>query len=234
MELSWRFVETNLADGDEGRRVRTCDGAGIGELDFHIQDQDDEARQGRFSFACADGFQTAVEFQRETSGAFIELHPSAYGVQVVMRGQYEQAFDPRDVQVSSSALALESFDLAMAPVTWSLTFANVDACSTVSLVLAYALPADDLADAAETEEGDEPPANLLYRQALATNRGTSLAGGPSPCDVTLEGEHLVETLDPGRYRLVLDVDGSSCNVPIDVWSTNINTTLDLANLPCAG
>ena len=250
VELSWRFVEVNEIDGADTNRIRTCDGAEVDEVVFEITDSDDASRSEDFVFDCETGFQTAEQFQTQASDVFIPLRSGGYEVVVTARlddGQTEVLLEDT-FDVLSRALTVQSLDLARATVDWPLTLVGAQSCQNLSLSLFYADPEQQLADGAgagtggddgedtdggDTDGGDEPTQNLLYRETLRTDRGVSLAGEPVECSAELDGVHLVPGVDPGKYRLLMQVDETSCARSVDI-EPEAMAVIDLANLSCDG
>lgn len=249
VELSWRFVEVNEIDGADTNRIRTCDGAEVDEVVFEITDSDDASRSDEFVFDCETGFQTAEQFQTQASDVFIPLRSGGYEVVVTARlddGQTEVLLEDT-FDVLSRALTVESLDLARATVDWPLAIVGAQSCQSLSLSLFYADPEQQLADGAgagtggedgegtggDTDGGDEPMHNVLYRETLRSDRGVSLAGEPVECSAELDGVHLVPGVDPGQYRLLVQVDETSCARSVDI-EPDAMAVIDLANLSCDG
>lgn len=233
LEMSWRFVEANLVDGEEGQRVRTCEGVGVQTLLIQVEDQDDPTRRGSFRFDCEAGYQTQTEFQTEASDVFIPLRPGDYAVSVtaVDTEGGNELLSMREVDVLARGLTVEVFELVREPVTWTLSLSGLNACNGLSLALYYADPAVALADPPENDEGEVEP--TLYREGLQTDRALSLAGAGTACSPDLAGEHAVEMVDPGRYRLEALVDGRVCALSVTLGESS-SMSIDLSNLPCEG
>mgnify|MGYP004085976607 CR=1 FL=1 len=75
--------------------------------------------------------------------------------------------------------------------------------------------------------------SLLYREALRSEQGVSLAGATTNC-ADLDAEQRVLEVDPGDYTLDIDVDGRVCAMDITVGLRGAAHVIDLANLPCDG
>jgi hypothetical protein len=238
LELSWRFVETNDADGEEARRVRTCAGASTSQLEVDIADTDDEERQHVFLYDCATGYQTAEEFQVTASDAFISLNPGNYdmalravdstGVQVLMA--------EANVAVEERVATVYRWDLEIAPVDWTLDLSGTNACTNLALRLLYADPETSLAapaDAAGTQTGTDAGSenDVLYRQMLTSDGGLNLGGESAAC-ADVGGTHVFTGVDTGAYVLEIEVDGQSCSKPVTIWSPKPFLALDLADLSC--
>lgn len=233
VELSWRFVEVNMVDGEDAIRVRTCAGAGYQRVVFDITQVRAEERSGNFDYACEVGYQTPAEFRTEASDAFIELRPADYMVVVDGRGiGGTQRLRELELDVVPRGLTVEGLDLALPAVPWSLLLSGTDACGEVSFALRYREPAESLAEPAVDEEGE--PIDVAYREALASIRGLPLAGTPVPCSADLAGAHVVENVDQGVYRLEIVRDGAACSVDVDISPGDSTSVIDLANLECGG
>jgi hypothetical protein len=82
VELSWKFVEVNQADGEEATRVLTCAGALAEDIAARVVDVDDpRGRQGTFRFDCEDGFQT--ENDSEVTEKITSAFRSHFGPETV-------------------------------------------------------------------------------------------------------------------------------------------------------
>lgn len=246
IELSWRFVEVNDVDGEEASRIRSCQGARIETVRFEITDADAPTRSGTFEFDCETGYQTAEQFQTQSSDAFVQLDSGSYEVRVTGRvqgGGSEVLLDDT-VDVLSRTLTVEVLELAREPVQWSFVLTGVQACEGLSVTLTYADPQDALADPSngegeqEADEGDTDGAGasepVVYRETLRTDRDLPLAGAPVQCGDNLAGTHVVSGIDPGAYRLELLVGDTQCVVPVDIHAGATEPVIDLANLPCDG
>lgn len=232
LEVSWRFFEGNVADGEEGRRVRTCAGMQVDTIAVGVEDRDDPQRRGSFAFDCPDGYQTQTDFQTRASDVFIPLRPGDYGVSLTARGAgRREELAAREVDVLGRGLTVELFELTPELVTWELSLAGLDACDEVAVALRYADPDAALAHPPRDEDGEVEP--TLYRETLTTDRELGLFGEGAPCSDELAGDHVVELMDRGVYRLETSVDGRSCAFEVSI-DEGARTSLDLDNLPCDG
>lgn len=236
MELSWRFVEQELSDGEDAVRVRTCAGAIADQLAVSVEDSDDPQRQGVFRFDCVLGFQTATDFQTQASDAFIRLDPGRYAVTMravddAANAVVDEEVDFRDVEVESRGVTVVTWELQRAPVSWSLELQGTESCDSMTLALYYATPEVDLAEYVADDEQSLP----LYRTELVSDRGLGVAGEAIACDTMLSGMHRFEGLDRGEYLLEVGADGQVCAVRVDLRSPDdVAGVIDLASLPCAG
>jgi hypothetical protein len=236
IEFSWLFREREGSDGDEGKRVLTCAAPGVETIAASIEDVDEPARHGTFRFACDDGFQTSDDLARRASEAFLELDPGDYDVVLVSERPegHAETLATRTVDVLSRAVTLELWELTLEPVTWTVTIANADACTELSLGLYYADPQAALGDAPVDDEGEPLP--VLYRENLASDRGLGVAGAVVGC-AELGGDHVFSGVDRGVYRLEVDKDGTQCAIEIELAAPppggrDPSTTIDVAALPC--
>lgn len=234
LELSWRFVEANLVDGEDGRAVRTCAGADVVELIVDITDTDDESRSDAFEFDCELGYQTVEQFQTAASDAFIRLLPGDYDVRISSLGADGEAETvvEETVEVASRQITVQPHVITRATFDWTIELQSTDTCAAVNLALLH----DDAAVALagfdpEAEDVDMTPP---YRQALTTDRGLSLSGMQTACAAELGGAHIVPDMDRGAYLLEVVVDGSACAIRLDLDPASATTVVDLANLPCNG
>jgi len=236
IEFSWRFVERNVADGEDLPRVRSCAGAVTEQIAMEIADLDDPTRHGTFRFDCLEGYQTAVEFQTAASDAFVLLDPGLYfiGVRAVDHADnapVDEFVAEREVEVEERGIAVETWEISRAPVAWDLELRGLDVCDTFSMALHYASPETDLAEFSPASEDSE--ATTLYRQSLASDQGLEVGGVAVACTAQLAGAHHFGGIDRGEYRLVLEVDGFACAVLIDLRPREgVSSVIDLANLPC--
>jgi hypothetical protein len=230
MELSWLFVEVNDADGEEGHRARTCVGSHAEQVAAHIDDADDVERRGTFRFPCDAGFQTANDAAVEASDAFVQLHPGDYETTLLIEtpGEADEILSARTVEVLSRAATLELWELSREPVAWRLVITGAEECTQTSLALFFDAPEEALADPPLDEEGEPTP--VLYREMLETDRGLGLAGAVSSC-ADAAGEHLIDQMDRGDYRLEITVDDVTCPFSFGIDPGTI-TMLDLGALPC--
>ncbi len=229
IEFSWLFREAEGSDGDEGRRVLTCDGVGIETLAATVIDQGHDDRHGVFRFACTQGFQTDDDLARTASEAFLELHPRNYDVTLwaADEGDHE-VLSNRAVDVLSRSVTLELWELTRAPIDWSLQVVHPEACTALMLSLEYADPANALAEPELDDEGDAVATR--YRTALASDRGLSVSGAEGTC-AAAGGAHVFAGVDRGHYRLVVTADQAECAIEVEL-AAGVTTTLDLAALPC--
>lgn len=233
MEFSWQFLEVNDADEMENPRVLTCVGAHAETIAAFIEDADSVERRGSFRFPCDAGFQTSNDAAVEASDAFVQLHPGDYETTLLIEtpGAADEILAVRTIEVLSRAATLELWELSREPVTWTLAITGTETCSETSLALYYDSPEEALAEPPLDDEG-EPVEDVLYREMLATDRGLGLAGAASSC-ADAAGDHVVENLDRGDYRLTVTVDGVTCPVSFPIEAGTI-TSLDLGALPCGG
>ncbi len=234
LEVSWRFVEGNLADGDEGRAVRTCEGADVRQMVVGLVDTDDESRAGQFAFDCETGFQTVEQFQTAASDAFIRLQPGDYELSISAVGAAgdTETLVEETVEVASRQITVEPYVVTRATFDWTIELQSTDTCAAVNLALSYDDPAVSLASF--DPEAEDAEATRAYRLALATDRGLSLSGEPTPCTPELGGAHVVADVDRGHYLLEVVADGTACAIRLDLDPSVTTTVVDLANLPCNG
>jgi hypothetical protein len=232
LELSWRFFEANDADGEDGRRVRTCSGMRVTIIEVEIEDLDAPRRRARFDFDCTEGYQTQAQFQTRASDAFVPLHSGDYGVSLRARSaDSTQLLATREIDVLDRGLTVELFELVPEPVTWELLLDGLETCDEFSIGLLHADPVASLAHPPRNEDGEVEP--TLYRASLTTDRGLALSAETTACSDELAGEHVVEAMDRGIYRLEVTVDGRRCafEIPVD---GDARTMIDLDRLPCDG
>lgn len=236
LELSWRFLETNEADGEEGMRARTCDGARASQIEVDVLDEDDDERQHVFVYECEAGYQTPEEFQIRASDAFVALNPGSY--RVTMRAVDATgtlvlaAEDTVDVE-DRVATPLRS-DLGLGAVDWTLELSGTDACTDLELRLLYADPETSLApppEETDTGTGAGEGLEVLYRQMLTSDTGLSLGGDQAAC-ADVAGKHVFAGIDTGSYLLEIVRDGESCKIPVTVHKPEPSLTLDLSNPTC--
>jgi hypothetical protein len=232
LELSWRFVEGNPADGDEGIRVRTCAGADVSAVRAELVDLDDESRAGEFEFDCELGFQTVEQFQTTASDAYIQLNPGDYSLQLVAIGAdgAPELLVEDEIDVAGRQITVQPYAVQRATFDWTIELASTDTCAAVTLALHFDDPAEHLAMFEEDDDAESP----LYRQALASDRGLELSGSQTPCTAELAGPHVVPQMDRGTYLLEILVDDRSCAMRIELDPARTTTALDLAALPCDG
>ncbi len=235
IEFSWRFLETEASDGDDARRILTCDGSGVETIAAMVEDIDAPAREGTFRFPCDDGFQTADDLARSASEAFLELDAGDYDVRLLSEhpGADAEVLADRSVDVLGRAVTLELWQLSLAPVDWTLTLSSAAGCTDFALGLYYADPQGSLGEVNLDEDGDPMP--VLYRQKLASDRGLGVADATTAC-ADQDGGHLFAGVDRGTYRLEVTVDGLACAIEVEIGTAGpgavSTTTVDLAALPC--
>ena len=233
VELSWRFFEVNDADGEEAKRLRACAGAGIESIVFDIAQVRAEERSGTFDYPCDVGFQTPQEFRTEASDAFIELRPADYTMTVDAIGAgVAQRVRELELDVLERGLTVEGLDLVLPTQRWTLVLSGTDGCTEIAFALKYRDPATSLAEPTFDEDGE--PIDVVYREALVSDRQLSLGGAPVACSADLGGSHVVDLVDQGAYRLEIVRDGAACSVDVDISPTDATTVIDLANLMCGG
>lgn len=236
IELSWRFLEHNEADGEDARRVRSCAGADTEQVAVEITDQADPRRSSIFRFDCAEGYQTTVDLQTEASDAFVRLNPGTYTMAIsavddANNAPVAEQLQSREVTIEERGVTVAPWELSRAPVPWSLELTGLDACGGVTLALHYGAPERDLPDHVPDEE-DSP---RLYRAALTSDRGLAVGGQTTACSADLAGTHRFDAMDRGEYRLEITVDGRRCPLPVDLRiPQGGGNTIDLAKLPCDG
>ncbi|MBC8069679.1 MAG: hypothetical protein IAG13_15185 [Deltaproteobacteria bacterium] len=228
IELSWLFLEQEPSDGDDALRVLSCEGVAVESIAVALVDVDDTARQGVFRFDCEAGFQTANDLAREASEAFIELHPRDYDVTVSDDVQGGQTLANRTVEVLERSVTLELWELTRTPVDYELELVNTEACGELALALYYADPERALAEPETNDDGDV--VDVLYRNALASDRELGLGGASTACE-GLEGTHRFAGLDRGAYRLDVTVDGATCSRLVDLGA-GASTVIDVSGMPC--
>lgn len=236
MELSWRFVEHNQADGEEAVMVRSCGGAITEQIAVEVMDQDTPRRDGTFRYDCTQGYQTANDLQTEASDAFIRLDPGRYTVTIhavddAMNAPDDEQVATREVEVEERIITVASWELVRTPVDWTLEVMNGDACDSMTLALYYASPEAALAEYTPDDEQSLP----LYRKALASDRGLAVGGEAVDCAAEWSGPHVFAGVDRGDYLLELVADGTTCALRVDLLSRDgMTSVIDLANLPCDG
>lgn len=238
IEFSWRFFESNVADGEEMTRVRSCSGANVGTVSMEIVDDDSIARQGFFRFPCEDGYQALTQLQTEPSDAFVELRSGDYtmtarAIDPDALDTDAELVDSRAVEVRDRQVTTEAWELIRAPRELTLEIRGAGSCETVALALYYDDPTDQLPEW-QPEGEDEDPV-LLYRENLASEDGLlALAGQSTACAESLNGPHVIPGVDIGTYRLEVTVNAVACAVPVTIGGSAANVPLDLAQLPCGG
>jgi len=236
MELSWRFIETNAADGEDAIRIRTCEGVQTEQVAIEISDIDTPARQGVFRFDCIEGYQTLTALQTEASDAFIRLDPGAYAIAMVAEDDAEDArirehLDAREIAVEERGITIVTWEVSRAPVSWTLELSGGETCDSLALALYYANPETDLAEYVPDEEQSLP----LYRQELRSDLGLGVSAQTIECSSAPTGIHRFDGLDRAEYLLEVVVDGDVCSLRVDLRpGLDTASVIDLANLPCAG
>lgn len=236
VELSWRFVEHNNADGEEAIAGRTCAGAQAEQINFAITDADDEFRHAILRYDCSEGYQTADTLQIAASDAFVQLRPGTYGFEVSVLDDAtdpstEQRLEVREVIVEKRRVTVQTWQFSRAPIDWTLDLRGTDTCSSLALALDYASPQGDLPEFVPADDDAPVP----YRRGLVSASGLPLSGQIQPCDTLDDEPHAFSDLDRGEYILDLQVDGQACPVLIDLRAPDDATSvIDLANLPCGG
>lgn len=236
IEFSWSFREREASDGDEAKRVLTCDAPGVETIAATIEDLDEPTRRGTFRFPCDDGFQTSDQLARRASEAFLELDPGEYDVVLVSEQAeaHDETLAARTVDVLARAITLELWEMSLEPVTWTVELTNATGCTEMSLGLYYADPQGALGDSPIDDEGE--PIAVLYREMLVSDRGLPVGDTLAAC-VGLDGEHVFVGVDRGTYRLEVEVDGTRCAVEVELAAPapggrEPTTAIDLAALPC--
>jgi hypothetical protein len=241
-ELSWFVAESNEVDGEEGRRVRSCDGAIVTNVDFSITDEDDDTRSKTFGWTCEEGFRTPAQFFTGASDIFVDLSPGNYRMQVTSadnpaaRGTpgevIEVSQETDDVAIGSDGATLLQWELHPIPLDLELELAGTDSCVQLKAVLAYADPVSTLPDLPDEDAASEDP--VPYRLALASQGGLALGGLETACADLEDGVDVVPGVDRGTYSLELQVDDAEvCAIEVVVDGRQQGPlVLDLADLPC--
>ncbi|MGH1342557.1 MAG: hypothetical protein ACRBN8_13435 [Nannocystales bacterium] len=238
LEFSWRFVEVNTIDGEDGQRLRSCAGGRVDEVVFSITDTTDASRSEIFRYDCGTGYQTISEFATESSDAFVELRPKKYEVLVDIVSETPAGAEntrrarTMEIDVLERTITLQDFDFGLEPVEMQLSLEQTDTCDEVSLSLRYAELDADLAEPPLNEDGTAVT-SLLYREALESEQGLSLSGTPAAC-AELPSAHTILEVDPGHYLLDVAVDATVCTLDLEVGQGAEAHVIDLANLPCEG
>lgn len=233
LELSWLFRESNLVDGDEARRVRTCRGAASSTLEAQLEDADDRSRHGHFAWPCELGFQTVAEFQATASDVFVELRGGEYHlthrVSVGESASSAAAVEgTTDVTIERRGISIHAFEVELPTRELVLDVRGLDTCTDLAVALLLTDPQDAVADAPEDTE------ELAYREALESDRGLLLDDLDRPCDPTDAGLHAIPDVDVGDYLLRVRRDGSACELPVAIGAAPATLVVDLAQLPCSG
>ncbi|MCY0994153.1 hypothetical protein OV203_43895 [Nannocystis sp. ILAH1] len=227
LELTWTAREANAVDGPEARRVRTCEGAGLSGVTVRVIDAGDPARDRVFAYACETGNMSPAARAVEAAEIFLDLRPGTYALTASGRAAEEVPLVAAAAVGEVESHAITAVDLELERAPQPLDLALTGACSDLVVALRYADPAADLFLA----EADEPPA--LYRQNLSSDRGLRLGGQEQAC-AGLQGAHRVADVDPGRYRLDLEIDGRSCSQAVTIEDSPVLVALDLENPACDG
>lgn len=238
LELSWRILEVNTIDGEDAQRLRTCDGGRVEEFVLAITDRDEPSRAETFRYPCSTGYQTLSEFRTESSDAFIELRPRAYEIQIDLvsvtadSGTHVRRVRDLEVDVLERTVTRQDFDFGLEAVELDMMITGTESCDEVAFVLGYADPGAALVEPPLDADGDPVP-SLLYRDALSTDAGLSLAGDATSC-ADLERDHRVVEVDPGDYALEVVLGERVCRIDVAVGAGGAAHVIDLANLPCDG
>ena len=233
VEVAWTLREREASDGDAARRLRTCAGAGVEGVVLHVEDRGDPARARTFEFACPSGDQPPDELAVAAARIFLDLRPGDYTLRFTATGSFGAAESVHELTVEERGVDLLSPDLAPELVPLALTLALAPAtCAQLRLRLRLADPAAALHAHADADADAPPPG--LYRAGLTSDRGLSLGGAAHPCaDPELLGLHTFE-VDPGDYRLEIELDEARCEVPLRAAPGWPPLALDLENPPCDG
>lgn len=241
-ELSWFVAESNEVDGEEGRRVRSCDGSLVTNVDFSITDDDDDARSKTFGWTCEEGFRTPAQFFTGASDIFVDLTPGNYRMQVTSADNPAARGTPGEVievgqeidtvAIGSDDATLLQWELHPIPQDLELQLAGTDACAQLRATLAYADPVSALPDL--PDEDGAPEGLVPYRLALASEGGLALGGLETPCADLEDGLDRVPGVDRGTYSLELQVDDAeACAIEVVVDGRQAAPlVLDLTDLPC--
>ncbi|WAS90171.1 hypothetical protein [Nannocystis punicea] len=227
VELTWTARETNEADGPDARRMRTCLGAGLSGVTVRVIDADEPERDRLFAYGCEAGNMSPAARAVETPEIFLDLRQGTYHLTASGRAADDElrATGAALGEVESHAITLVDLELGRAPQP--LDLALTGACSELVVALRYADPAAALF----LDEAEQPPA--VYRQGLRSDRGLRLGGQAQAC-AGLQGAHRVADVDPGRYRLDLEIDGRSCSRAVTIEDSPVQIALDLENPACDG
>lgn len=240
-ELSWFAAESNAADGEEARQVRSCAGSLVTTVEFLITDDDDEDRSKQFGWSCDEGYRTPAQFFTGASDVFVDLTPGNYRMTVTAaddpalrgaKGEVLTVSEDQDiVAIGSDDATLIQWELMPVPVDVELVVASTGSCAQLSATLVYADPDAALPDLPELEDAPRDP--LVYRAALVSTGGLALGGLGTPCADLQDGPDLVPGVDRGTYQLLIQVDdGEACSIDVVVDGRQDPVTLDLADLPC--
>ncbi len=232
MELSWRFVEANDVDGEDGRLVRTCLGARVEQLSLWLQDLDAPGRADTFGFDCEAGYQTAEAFATTSSHAFVDLHAGTYNYSLGVDDAFVAS--QGTLSVLRNGVTLQPFDIVHEPIDWTLALYDLSACTTLRAWLTYRDPEEQLPTIPNDDDATAVAPNnaVLYRFALASDEGLSLAGEPSMC-AELMPAHLTRRVDAGAYTLWLQQDDApACPLEVDVSDEQSERTVRLSALRC--
>ena len=229
VEVTWSLREANTADGDDARRLRTCDGAGLDRVVLDVADVADPERRRQFPHGCTAGNPSPATRATEVPEIFLDLRAGEYALTATAEGP---GAVPRAVAATAATVeqhAVLALDLELArplqPVDLDLA---PGPCDRVTADLRYADPTADLF----LDDPDAPPAT--YRAALVSDRGLRLGGQDQACATIPAGLHRVSAVDPGRYVLHLAIDGRTCAVPVVVEDSPVRLALDLEKPACGG
>ncbi|MBK8266642.1 MAG: hypothetical protein IPK80_35625 [Nannocystis sp.] len=231
VEIAWTLRERDASDGEGERRLRSCAGARLDEVELHVRDLDDPARARAFTFDCEEGAQTPEELTAAAARVFLDLRPGAYELTVTARGRSPGVglMLAQPLEIDERGVTLTALELAPALVPFEITLeiAQPPACASFRARLLYDSPQAALVLA----EGAAIPA--LYRAGLRSDRGLDLGGGEQSCADLEAGTHRL-LLDPGAYFLAVELDGRTCEIPIEAGGAQSELVLALEKLPCAG
>lgn len=227
VELTWTVREANDIDGPEARRLRACSGAELARVAVRVVDRDDPARDRVFTHPCAAGNPSPAVRAVEAPEIFLDLRAGSYDITASGRGADDQERARAVAVAEVETHAVAALDLELVRPLQPLDLAVTGTCGQLVAALRYADPVADLFLA----DPDDPPA--AYRDALESDRGLRLGGQTQPC-AGLAGSHRVAGVDPGRYRLDLEIDGRRCTIPVAVEDSPVALALDLENPACGG
>ncbi len=237
-ELSWFAGEVNDVDGEEGRRLRSCEGSLITTVEFRITDDDDEDRDKRFTWPCSAGFRTPAQFFTGASDVFVDLRPGSYrmtATSVDDPALRDGEGEPMTVSESANIVAIGAEDATLIqwelepqPIDLVMAVEGVESCGEVAATLSYANVDGALPDL--EDEAEDP---LVYRQMLVSDGGLSLGGLTTACGDLTGGPDRVTGIDRGRYLLEIRVDGGeACEIELMLDGRQEPLALDLSDLPC--
>lgn len=226
VEVLWSLRESNGVDGADARRLRTCAGADVDEVQLSLRDAADPSRATSQRLPCTAGNPPPEARASETPEIFLDLRAGRYELGADALGAAGQDLAAQDEVVDLGRRSVVLVDLELVRPTQPLTIELGGACERLALALRYADPERDL-------QPDGEPLPTLYRRALRSDRGLPLDGSEQPCLDPL-GAHRVADLDPGSYLLDLRVDGRACQIPLDVGDSPAHLAVDLENPGCDG